>query len=210
MIAYPRNRRTLVNLSERGAQIIRALYEQHVDLAEGTDDQRRTLTRMMAEQFRYELGPAYGTKAAGFGRPQSKDAIAVRDGSGQLWGWDWQDGNSRKPRVGPGSPAMDITGQLFIDVSPGVDHLGTTQPQPQPVPPPPPPPPPEGDIWSAIGAIERRLADLERTAVHHGSRIGLLGDNGRYVCTELGEPNAPLRANRDSRLAWETFTVETD
>jgi len=104
----------------------------HTDLAQGSEDDRRTLTLMMAQQARLDLGAAYGTKRADPGRPPSKDAIAYQDVvNDKLYAWDWQNGSTREPQLHAGDTAGDITGQVFIVVSP-VDHLGGEIPTPMP------------------------------------------------------------------------------
>lgn len=115
-------------LPARVAEIAQALYEQNRSLAQGTDDDRRVLTRKIAEQTRYELGSEWGTKASSRNNPQSKDAIAMQTG-GRLYVWDWQNGSTREPQIRAGQPGDDVTGQYFISVDP-VNHLsvGTTPP----------------------------------------------------------------------------------
>ena len=127
-------------LPPRVQQIVRALHERHRALSAGTDDQRRQLARMIAEQARFELGPTWGSKRADAGRPPSKDAVAQRQPDGKLLGWDLFNGATREPHANPSS--IDISGQVFIDVSPGVDHLGAVFADLPSEPPPPPPPPP--------------------------------------------------------------------
>jgi hypothetical protein len=119
-----------MQLPDRAKAIVVTLYNQNVDLARGDDEQRRRLARKIAEQCRFELGPTWGHKSADPTRPPSKDAIAQQQPDGRLIGWDLFNGSTREPFPEPES--MDLTGQHFIDVSPGVNHLG-------PVPPPPPP-----------------------------------------------------------------------
>lgn len=113
-------------LTPRQQAIVVALHAAHRDLASGTDDERRQLTRLIVEQIRFEFGPDWGTKASGPGHPPSKDSIAHRVNA-QLVGCDWQNGGTREPFTPIG--CADITGQLFIEVSP-VNHLGGTAPGP--------------------------------------------------------------------------------
>ena len=129
-------------LPARVQQIVRALHDRHRALSEGTDDQRRQLARMIAEQARFELGPTWGGKRADAGRPPSKDAVAQRQPDGKLFGWDLFNGATGAPHANPNS--IDISKQVFIDVSPGVDHLGgaVEPPSKPPSEPPAPPPPP--------------------------------------------------------------------
>lgn len=109
-------------LKIRQAEIIESLYGLHLDMARGTDDQRRELTKMMAQQFAFEYGREYGIKSADPTRPPSKDAIAIQF-LGRLYSWDWQNGTTREPQVRVGQEAEDITGQNFIPVEP-FNYLG--------------------------------------------------------------------------------------
>ena len=115
-----------MQLSKRHADIINTLYERNLDLARGDDDQRRKLTKMIAEQIRLEFGSDWGTKASSRTNPQSKDAIAFRLNSQTMDVWDWQNGTTREPQVGEGSePTYPmLTGQYFIEVD-AVDHLSS-------------------------------------------------------------------------------------
>lgn len=166
-------------LPNRVHQIIVALYELHTDLANGGDEERRTLTRMMAEQTCFELGPQWGTKSAGLGRPPSKDSLAFNDPA-TLFGWDWQNGATRLPNP-PGEMA-DITGQIFLVVSP-VDHLG------EEIPGPDPDPGPGGDVipYDEAKSIEFGLACND-------------------VYTESGAPMDPgMISVHSSRAAWDYY-----
>jgi hypothetical protein len=118
----------------RGVQIIDTLYNSA--LANGTDDQRRDLTRTFIEQLVYEA-PAEGWvwKSADPGRPPSKDSIARMIGS-VLCNWDWQNGGTRQRSVQAGQLGDNITGQSAILIS-GVNHIGSGTPSPVPQPGPP-------------------------------------------------------------------------
>ena len=131
------------------ALIVQALYERHVALAEGVNEQRTVLTRKIAEQLRYTLGPGWGHKRASATRPPSKDAFAQRQPNGHLWIWDWQDGTTRKPLAA--FSFHDVTDQVFIQVDP-IDHLGGS------APPPPVPPPPASDLEARVLALEHEVS----------------------------------------------------
>lgn len=100
------------------------------------EDRCRAWVRALAEQVYFDTGnPFWGVKNAGGGRPQSKDAIAFN--GPRLISWDQLLG------VGTGRPTLiaepageDITGQVFVPVSP-VNHLGTARPPKDDTPPPP-------------------------------------------------------------------------
>lgn len=173
----------------RAQDIVVTLYQSHKDLASGDDDQRRSLTKLMAEQIRFELGPEWGTKSAGVGRPQSKDSIA-RLTNGRLFGCDWQNGGSREPFGTIGCP--EIPGQIFIPVDP-INHL--TQAPPVVVLPPPVVAPPATDLQATILAelraheaaekAERESAAAFRDAVTHVWRDRLVWLS-KYVLPAIG------------------------
>jgi hypothetical protein len=111
-----------MQLHPRVDEITAALYKRHTHLAKGTDDQRRELTKMIAEQVVFEFPNAeFGWKSAEKGRPPSKDAIAQKQPTGRIFAWDLFNGTTREPI--PGGLWHDITTQHFIEVEP-VDHLG--------------------------------------------------------------------------------------
>ena len=155
MPPHPRPEPSTMRLPDAAQAIVVALYRKHLDLARGDDDQRRQLTSKIAETVRFTLGPSWGWKSAGSGRPPSKDAIAQQDGA-ILWGYDLFNGATREPNDRP--EAENITGQVFIAVPP-VDHLGTSVP---PTIPPtiPPTTPPSDDLRPRVAALEGGLRAL--------------------------------------------------
>lgn len=176
-------------LPSRVDAIVQQLYQANRALAEGNDNQRRQLTRMIAEQVTCELGPTWGWKSASPDRPPSKDAIARHGGNpfaGPLDGWDLFDGNTRRPI--PGGIYHDLTRpsrQHFIAVA-HIDHLniGCNSPIPPPPPPPPPqpppvepppppppaPPPPSGD---ELKRIDANVAEILRILKAAAARLGI-------------------------------------
>jgi hypothetical protein len=129
-------------LPQRVDTIVQALYERHTALSHGDDNQRRALTKMVAEQVFCELRGGWGWKSASPTRPPSKDAIALKDVTG-FHGWDLFNGSTRKPIKGGLYHDLNHgTPQHFIAVS-AVDHLGTGCTGPGTPPPPPPDPDPE-------------------------------------------------------------------
>lgn len=113
---------------KRGVEIIDAFLSarQYQDLANGSEFDRRLLTRLVAEQMAFELSPGWGLKAQSQDHPQSKDSLAftltTEDNSSFLV-WDWQNGNTRERHITDQTPGVEITGQLFIPVEPR-DVLG--------------------------------------------------------------------------------------
>lgn len=139
------------------------------------DDERRAWVLKAAEQLAFSVSPEWGTKNAGGGRPQSKDAIA-KVVSGVVCGWDIVNGETRQLQFGPGVP---LPGQVFMPVRP-TDHLGGTTT-------PPPPPPPTGELAKILAetiqtqtlvgllrgevdAARREIADIRAQVVVLGSR----------------------------------------
>lgn len=203
-----------MKLPNRAYKIIVALHAKHPILAKGTDAQRRSLSRMMAEQTRFELGPTWGHKSASPTRPPSKDAIAAREG-GRLWVWDWQNGTSRAVQVRAGSEGEDVTGQHFIDVSPGHDHLGVrVRPAPGPTPPPPPvpmPPSPEfvDDLIEDLAIINREIVQL-RTMMNSQSATlaahsGQIDDTRTRLNVLIDHLRQPISTSRD---AWHAHKIQ--
>lgn len=118
-----------------------------------SDDQRRTVAKKIAEQFRFEFGPTWGWKSADPGRPPSKDAVAQQDGA-QLHGWEYQIGGSCAPYPSP--VYHNLFGQTFIPVEP-VNHLGATGP----VEPPETTPPANGVVLARLDVISAQVALVE-------------------------------------------------
>lgn len=167
-----------MRVPDRVVEICRALWSR--DLAEGDDDARRALTRLIAEQVAFELGPQWGTKRADPGRPPSKDAVAyqlvaVRDGqvvgTTGLLAWDWQNGTTRE--VNPAGEMQDITGQVFIPVAP-TNHLGESGAPPEVPPPVTPPEDVLGQILARLSAAEKALADIKDVAEENAANISLV------------------------------------
>jgi hypothetical protein len=186
-----------MELPTRALEIIDDLWATHLDLARGDDDQRRALTKIMAEQICFELGPRWGCKKASETRPQSKDAIAFNGPEG-LCCWDWQQGTSREPRRPPffwsAAELIRTNGgksQVFIPVSP-VNHLGASPVPPLPPAPKPPAPPVfEGEpplvtdmaeLLERIDALEQRYTALEDQCARDLETLR----QRRYVAKVLG------------------------
>lgn len=161
----------------RGVQIIDALYRPAQ--AQGTDDDRRALTRTFLEQLVYEA-PAEGWtwKSADPGRPPSKDSL-TRIVGGRLCNWDWQNGGTRQRSVQAGQIGEDITGQNPIPVA-AINHLGDTPP-PLPIPGSPSLPAPAASVDYALirSFVENAKAELytqsERMFADGVARSGQLG-----------------------------------
>jgi hypothetical protein len=122
---------SIMRLPEAVQQTIRAMWPKVEHLHAGSDNDRRTGTRLIIEQIVFSHpGQGYGWKASSPNNPPSKDAMA-RQVDGKLYYVDLVDGTTRQLANLDGE-MKDITGQHFIDVA-GVNHLGTAPvPVPQP------------------------------------------------------------------------------
>jgi hypothetical protein len=120
-----------MRLPEAVQQTIRAMWPKVEHLHAGSDNDRRTGTRIIIEQIVFSHpGQGYGWKASSPNNPPSKDAMARQVG-GKLYYVDLIDGTTRQLANLDGE-MEDITGQYFIDVA-GVNHLGAAPvPVPQP------------------------------------------------------------------------------
>lgn len=142
---------------KRGVEIIDAFLSarQYQDLANGSEFDRRLLTRLIAEQMAFELSPDWGLKAQSPDHPQSKDSLAftlsTEDNSSFLV-WDWQNGNTRERQITDQTPGVEITGQLFIPVEPR-DVLGRRTREN---------PPDLGDILTLLQKIAQDEASIIR------------------------------------------------
>lgn len=125
---------------------IRAAYVSRFPVPQGAageafEEVARQWSIRFAEQVAHDIpNQGWGMKRADAGRPISKDTIAQQHISGRLVIWDLLLG------TGTGTPTLvdephgeDVTGQVFVAVTPR-NHLGTT---PAPVPPQPPAPSPQ-------------------------------------------------------------------
>jgi hypothetical protein len=221
-----------VPMPARIPAIVQALYAQHVDLAEGDDDQRRALQMLICEQARFELGPAYGAKKSAEGHPSSKDSIAYMAPDGVLYAADCFNGTTRKPAVP--SAFDEIGGQVFIPVQ-SVDHLGAATGKPTQPAPDPGGMGTYGDFSAAakgleevirglasmafqqgaeINALKAKIAALEArpaggnvTGIADGSTVALKShDNGEYVTVE---PGGDVNAKGPRAFgAYQLFTIE--
>jgi hypothetical protein len=145
-----------IPMPPRLTAIVKTFWALHPELANGSEDQRRALTRMMIEQIVFEFPTdGYGGKSADPSRPFGKDSIALLRPDGRLFACDWQNGTTRLPHADLNFE--DITGQNFIHV-PGVNHLGDTRMDPLP---------PPRDLQAAIDAlssnVEMLRAELAQT-----------------------------------------------
>lgn len=112
---------------------IRARYVARFPIPQGQpgpeiEDSVRRWAIGLAEQVAFELpGQGWGTKRADPNRPISKDGLA-RLVDGRLWIWDMVTGaGTGNGQLVDNPEATDITGQVFVEVTPG-NHLGVVPP----------------------------------------------------------------------------------
>ncbi len=155
-----------------------------------TEDQARLFMRLVAEQVVFELGPSFGLKAAGPGRPQGPSQIAYNNPAVDVpfGGWRILEGVGNPN----GTPATVIArpifqtfpNQIFLAVT-GVDHLHTAD-APKDLPPAPVPVQPDlSTIYDRLDQIERTLKvimDDWSVVLDDIHRI----DHRRYVAKFLG------------------------
>jgi hypothetical protein len=135
--------------------------------AEGTDiveDRVRQWSIGLAEQVAFELpNQGWGTKRADPGRPISKDGLALReddDRGGRLLIFDMVTGaGTGNGRLVENPESEDITGQVFVPVTP-TDHLGVAPVQPPKPGPQPLPPADLGPVMAKLQSIENTLEAL--------------------------------------------------
>lgn len=180
-----------MQIPEKVVSITKLLWAQHIDLARGDDNQRRALTKIIAEQVRFALGPSWGTKSAGEGRPPSKDAIAYVDEAGRLWGWDSLNGGTRE--VSSIREMEDITGQEFLPVLP-IDHLntGAVSPAGTPTGGPPPVQPPRVDVGSVVAAIAEVAALVKGSMQAQSEGFDSLSQQHERIYADLKERTKPV------------------
>jgi hypothetical protein len=116
-----------VKIPQKVKDNIQALYERHKDLAEGDDDDRRALMRLIAEQNAFDLGERYGWKASTPTNPPSKDATAYTY-KGEVYVADVFNGTTRQPSI-PDEYERTNPRQHFIAMTP-INHLGEAPPPP--------------------------------------------------------------------------------
>lgn len=110
----------------RGVEIIDGFLSQsrYLTLAQGNDDQRRELTKAIAEQMKYDLGN-WSLKSADPGRPQSKDSLSLPVTGGPAFcNWDWQNGTTRLRSIDANTRGEFIADQHLLPTA-AVNHLGS-------------------------------------------------------------------------------------
>jgi len=175
---------------DRVQGIINELAAKNPDLVRGDDEARRQLTRFIAEQCRFELGPNWGTKRASETRPLSADVVCMQN---PFVGWDTQIAGGT---IAQFPESIELAGQVFVPVDP-VQHLPASDSPPDSV----------LQLQKQIEAIRARLDRLEREVLRSGDRVDLRTNNGHVICAE-GGGGGEIHSRRESVGAWEAFVVE--
>lgn len=158
----------------RGKQIINSFLDQskYLLMAQGSDDDRRVLTKAIAEQMRFDLG-SWSVKSADKNRPQSKDSLALPMSGGPAFcNYDWQNGSTRR--------AYDVIEGAYIadqNLLPtaAVNHLGG--PPQTPVVDPAVPDIAVTDALAArISSLEVILRQVSAQLAGADARLGVLAD----------------------------------
>lgn len=109
--------------------IVKELWRRNKHLSEvkpdgtrSSDEQRRSLMKMIAEQTVFSMGAEYGMKSVGVGSTPSKDTLARLRSAGtmQMDAWDLFNGTTLEPNEAPDS--FLLTDQIFVPVPP-INHL---------------------------------------------------------------------------------------
>jgi hypothetical protein len=174
----------------RVQEIINELAARNPALVRGDDEARRQLTRLIAEQCRFELGPNWGTKRASETRPLSADVVCTQD---PFVGWDTQIAGGT---IAQFPESIDLTGQVFVPVDP-VQHLAVSDAHPDS----------QCQIQQQIDALRARLDRLEHEVLRSGDRVGLRTNNSHVICAE-GGGGGEIHSRRESVGPWEAFVVE--
>lgn len=142
---------------------IRARYVAQYPVPQGEpgeafEERARQWSIRFAEQVAFEQGPLWGMKRADPNRPISKDTITFYADE-TLRIWDLLTGTGTgKPRLVDNPESEDITGQVFVAVTP-TNHLGVAQP---PVVQPPALPPSDlGPVMDHLAMIASKLDTLQ-------------------------------------------------
>jgi len=165
----------------RGMEIINQLYQQHRDLASGSEDQQRQLTLMIGEQLSFELGSQWGVKSAGPGHPQGSSTVAFSGPPLLIWRWSDGDGHVTGTMGAPlpqplMEPPNQTAGQIFIPCSP-IDHLSVPV-DPAPVEVQPAQPPSGDDVAHKLDVLIARFESLTAAIDQLTAKMTDLRQNG--------------------------------
>ena len=189
-MAVPAQAQPGAHWPDRVQVILATLAGQHPAWVADDTGPRLALNRLLAEQVCFELGPTWGMKTAGAGRPISSDVLAQQQG-GTLLGWDWETQHNGTVDAFPA--AMDLTGQVFVGV-PCTDHFGGVVPiQPPPVN---PPVIPSVDLTPALLRLDAIIARADSLAAQ-AERVYL------DEIARINALSAQLRAHDDKPGAME-------
>ncbi len=151
------------------------------------EEQVRQWSIGLAEQVAFEIpGEGWGTKRADPNRPISKDGLARQDDEdrgGRLWIWDMVTGaGTGLGRLVENPEGEDITGQVFVPVTPR-NRLETAI-EPPPVKPGPQPLPP-ADLGPVVAYLSKIDAKLDTLPGRVDAVDASIGDT-RHAVENLG------------------------
>ncbi len=166
------------DLWERNRDLSRVVWDgEGREISRSSDEERRRLLKMIAEQTVFEMGPEYGMKHAG-GAP-SKDTLARLRPDGTMDAWDLFNGVTLEPNHRPES--FHLTNQTFVPVAPVNHRAGGTAPR-DPKDPQDPVPVPV-DLTPRVVELERRLELTQKELVQLRIDLGKVWDS--TIATEL-------------------------
>lgn len=119
-----------MQLSQKHVDIVETLYGMNMELAKGSEEQRRELTKKIDEQICFDFGKRWGMKARAGGNVNnaSKDSIGYLEDDGTVSVWDWQNGTTREPQIhagkNPDYSHLPTSEAKFIEVD-AVNHLSS-------------------------------------------------------------------------------------
>lgn len=140
---------------------IRASYVAKFPVPQGEpgeafEESARQWSIRFAEQVAFEQGPLWGMKRADPNRPISKDTLSLYGNDGAIIIWDLLMGTGTgKPRLVDDPQGHEITGQVFVPVTP-TNHLGTA-----PVPEKPKPELPPADLGPVVSQLSAILSKID-------------------------------------------------
>lgn len=147
---------------------------------EAFEESARQWSIRFAEQVAFEQGPLWGMKRADPNRPISKDTLSLYGNDGAIIIWDLLMGTGTgKPRLVDDPHGHEITGQVFVPVTP-TNHLGTA-----PVPEKPKPELPPADLGPVIAYLSKIETKLDTLPGRVDTVDASIGDT-RHAVENLG------------------------
>jgi hypothetical protein len=156
----------------------------------------------MAEQIAFELGPRWGVKSAGPGRPQGPSELAYD--APPLYIWRWSDGDGHVTGIigvplpeALLEPLDQTAGQVFLKVDP-IDHLGALADTP-----PQGPPPAALDLKSLLDGLDDvrgRVEHLESIS----QALQVVANEFQFMKQQVAKLADDVERFRHRRYVWRT------